>query len=165
MGREKLCNSQAFRHLRSGAEICKLAQYIALFQLSISLVDLVELDMTGYQVIEFCNDFGQRRLSLRRSRRIGRYRRSRKPRPYCRQLPCTAPAPVMTPQPASAARSSGISAPIFTTAFSWTSICSAKVERLKHRTTGLPLRNNRCAFPGGILTEVLSQRLGRPVMQ
>ena len=44
----------------------------------------------------------------------------------------TAPAPVMTPQPTRAARSSGISASIFTTAFSCTSICSAKVERLKH---------------------------------
>ena len=37
----------------------------------------------------------------------------------------TAPTPVVTPQPISAARSSGMSSRIFTTAFSCTSICSA----------------------------------------
>ena len=42
----------------------------------------------------------------------------------------TAPTPVMTPQPTRAARSRGISWLIFTTACSWTSICSAKTDRL-----------------------------------
>ena len=37
----------------------------------------------------------------------------------------TAPTPVMTPQPMSAARSSGMSSRIFTTAFSCSSIFSA----------------------------------------
>ena len=37
----------------------------------------------------------------------------------------TAPTPVVTPQPISAARSSGMSSRIFTSAFSWTSIFSA----------------------------------------
>jgi hypothetical protein len=36
-----------------------------------------------------------------------------------------APTPVMTPHPISAARSSGMSLSIFTSAFSCTSICSA----------------------------------------
>ena len=40
-----------------------------------------------------------------------------------------APTPVVTPQPISAACSSGMSSRIFTSAFSCTSICSAKPER------------------------------------
>ena len=42
----------------------------------------------------------------------------------------TAPKPVVTPQPMSAARSNGMSSRIFTSACSWTSIISAKAERL-----------------------------------
>ena len=42
----------------------------------------------------------------------------------------TAPTPVVTPQPMSAARSSGISGRIFTSACSWISICSANDDRL-----------------------------------
>ena len=41
----------------------------------------------------------------------------------------TAPKPVVTAQPISAARSSGMSGRIFTSACSWISICSAKEER------------------------------------
>ena len=40
----------------------------------------------------------------------------------------TAPKPVVTPQPISAARSSGMSSRIFTRACSWISMCSAKEE-------------------------------------
>jgi len=43
----------------------------------------------------------------------------------------TAPTPVITPQPTSAARSSGISSSIFTIEFSCTSICSPNDDRLK----------------------------------
>jgi hypothetical protein len=43
-----------------------------------------------------------------------------------------APTPVMTPQPISAARSSGMSCRIFTKAFSCTSICSAKDDILRN---------------------------------
>ena len=42
----------------------------------------------------------------------------------------TAPTPVITPQPTSAARSSGMSSSIFTIEFSCTSICSPKDDRL-----------------------------------
>ncbi len=42
----------------------------------------------------------------------------------------TAPTPVITPQPTRAARSSGMSLPIFTTACSCTSMFSANTERL-----------------------------------
>src|SRR5881227_3081227 len=44
----------------------------------------------------------------------------------------TAPYPVMTPHPIRAARSSGMSLRILTMAFSCTSICSAKDDRLRN---------------------------------
>ncbi len=50
----------------------------------------------------------------------------------------TAPTPVTTPQPTRAPMSSGISRSIFTSAFSWTSICSAKEERLANWCTTSP---------------------------
>jgi hypothetical protein len=49
-----------------------------------------------------------------------------------------APAPVMTPQPISAGRSSGISCRIFTKAFSCTSIRSAKDDELVDRPRHVP---------------------------
>ncbi len=49
----------------------------------------------------------------------------------------TAPAPVVTAQPISAARSSGMSRSIATQAFSCTSICSAKADRLRICASGL----------------------------
>ena len=42
----------------------------------------------------------------------------------------TAPTPVMTPQPTSAARSNGMSSSTFTIEFSCTSICSPNDDRL-----------------------------------
>src|SRR5690606_34634799 len=48
------------------------------------------------------------------------------------------PAPVITAQPSSAARSSGMSLLIATQAFSWISICSAKAERLRKWAIGVP---------------------------
>src|SRR3984885_5405845 len=77
----------------------------------------------------------------------------------------TAPAPVMTPHPTSAATFSGISSASFTTAFSCTSNCSANEDRLANCPTVLPFQNNRCALPGGIFTSALEHRLGRPVVQ
>src|SRR5262249_14210647 len=50
----------------------------------------------------------------------------------------TAPTPVITPQPTSAARSSGMSGSIFTIEFSCTNISSAKDDRLRHRVHRLP---------------------------
>src|SRR5215469_584059 len=77
----------------------------------------------------------------------------------------TAPAPVMTPQPTSAATFSGMSSAIFTTAFSCTSNCSANDDRLANWPTALPFQNSRCALPGGIFTSALEHRFGRPVVQ
>src|SRR5258708_6523794 len=77
----------------------------------------------------------------------------------------TAPAPVMTPQPTRQPMLSGMSSATFTTAFSCTSNCSAKEERLANCTTGLLFQNSRCALPGGIFTAVLLQSCGRPVAQ
>ena len=48
----------------------------------------------------------------------------------------TAPTPVVTPQPMSAALSSGMSGRIFTSMFSCTSSCSAKLDRSKNWKTG-----------------------------
>ena len=64
----------------------------------------------------------------------------------------TAPTPVITPQPTSAARSSGISGSIFTIEFSCTSICSAKEDRLRNWFMCSPFQVMRCATPGSILT-------------
>ena len=77
----------------------------------------------------------------------------------------TAPTPVMTPQPTSVARSSGTSGSIFTNAFSWTSICSAKAERFMNWCIGSPPRqDSRRDMPGCILTSVFSHRFGWPVL-
>ena len=76
----------------------------------------------------------------------------------------TAPTPVITPQPTSAARSSGMSGSIFTIEFSCTSICSAKDERLRNWfISSPPFHESRREMPGGILTSVFSQRFGWPV--
>ena len=48
----------------------------------------------------------------------------------------TAPTPVVTPQPMSAALSSGMSGRIFTSMCSCTSSCSAKLDRSKNWYTG-----------------------------
>jgi hypothetical protein len=62
----------------------------------------------------------------------------------------TAPTPVGTPQPTSAARSHGISSSIFTRVFSCTSICSANVASPASCSRLLPSRlsRNRAASPG-----------------
>ena len=71
----------------------------------------------------------------------------------------------MTPQPTSVARSSGISLSIFTSAFSWTSICSAKAERFMNWfMTSPPRQDSRRDMPGCIFTSVFSQRFGWPVL-
>ena len=76
----------------------------------------------------------------------------------------TAPTPVITPQPTSAARSSGMSSSIFTIAFSCTSICSPNEDRLKAWfMCWPPFQVMRRAWPGIILTSVFSHRLGWPV--
>ena len=77
-----------------------------------------------------------------------------------------APKPVMTPQPIRAARSSGMSLRIFTMAFSCTSICSAKDERLRKLCSCSDLfHSRRRATPGIIFTSGLMQSAGRPVLQ
>ena len=76
----------------------------------------------------------------------------------------TAPTPVITPHPTSAARSIGISSSIFTIEFSWTNICSAKEDRLMNWVINSPpFQVMRRATPGSILTLVSSHRLGCPV--
>src|ERR1700730_2421601 len=76
----------------------------------------------------------------------------------------TAPTPVITPQPTSAARSNGMSGSIFTIEFSWTSICSPNEERLRNWfINSPPFHDNRRDTPGGNLTSVFSQRFGWPV--
>jgi hypothetical protein len=76
----------------------------------------------------------------------------------------TAPTPVSTPQPTSAARSSGMSGSIFAIEFSCTSICSPNDERFKNWfMCSPPFQLIRRAAPGSILTFVSSQRLGWPV--
>src|SRR5438477_6322068 len=73
----------------------------------------------------------------------------------------TAPTPVITPQPTSAARSSGMSSSIFTIEFSCTSICSAKDDRFRNWfISSPPFQVMRRDWPGGILTSVFSQRIG-----
>src|SRR4029077_8360980 len=75
----------------------------------------------------------------------------------------TAPTPVMTPQPISAARSSGMSSRTFTIAFSCTNICSAKDDMLRNWWIGPVLfQVIRVDTPGGSLTSVLVQIAGRP---
>ena len=75
----------------------------------------------------------------------------------------TAPTPVMTPQPTSVARSSGMSRSIFTSAFSCTTICSAKAERLRNWCiSSPPFQDSRRDWPGTIFTSVFSHSTVRP---
>ena len=74
-----------------------------------------------------------------------------------------APTPVITPQPMTLARSSGMSSRIFTTACSCTSICSAKDDRLNAWFSTAPFQDSRRAAPGSSFTSVFSQRFGWPV--
>ena len=82
-----------------------------------------------------------------------------------------APTPVITAQPMTAARSSGMSFRIFTTAFSCTSICSANEARSANWEMGRgdpPLLGGRASLgslPRGRRVARLSQRLGSPLMQ
>ena len=67
----------------------------------------------------------------------------------------TAPYPVITPQPTSVARSSGIVGSIFTIACSCTSICSAKAERLRNWLSfSERAQDSRLDWPGSIFTVV-----------
>src|ERR1700743_25781 len=72
----------------------------------------------------------------------------------------------MTPQPIKAASSSGISFLILTMAFSCTSICSAKDDRLRNwfSFSFLP-HDRRFEAPGIIFTVVSVHSTGRPVVQ
>ena len=79
----------------------------------------------------------------------------------------TAPTPVITPQPISAARSSGMSSRIFTTAFSCTSICSAndgEVGELVHRLAAVA-GEAPGARPAAASRLVLVAERGCPVRQ
>ena len=76
------------------------------------------------------------------------------------------PAPVVTAQPMTAARSSGISGSIFTQACSWISICSAKAERLSIWLTTDPSgRVMRGASPAPRRVSPPRQSDMRPVTQ
>jgi hypothetical protein len=68
--------------------------------------------------------------------------------------------PVVTPQPISAARSSGMSSSlIFTTAFSCTSICSAKDDRSRNWFIGLAVAcESRAAALRAAGRRVVAQR-------
>ena len=76
----------------------------------------------------------------------------------------TAPKPVMTPQPISAARSSGISLWIFTIAFSCTSICSANDDRLRNWLSFSAAQDSRW-LARQHLHLVSVHSTGRPVVQ
>src|SRR5579871_5040975 len=72
----------------------------------------------------------------------------------------------MTPQPISAASSSGMSLRIFTMAFSCTSICSAKDERLRNWFSfSGRFHDSRFDAPGSIFTVVSVHSTVRPVVQ
>ena len=73
----------------------------------------------------------------------------------------TAPIPVVTPHPIRASRSRGTSSSTFTTACSWTSICSAKEETWANWLTGAPPWLSRGASPGARTTSVWVQSTGR----
>ena len=77
----------------------------------------------------------------------------------------TAPTPVVTPQPISAARSSGMSLRIFTIAFSCTSICSAYEDRSRNCHTGVPSLDSRCGSVNGRRVSVFAHSEGRPDRQ
>ena len=74
----------------------------------------------------------------------------------------TAPYPVTTPQPISAARSSGMSSRTFTSACSCTTICSANDDRFRNWFMWPPCQRSRLATPGGVLTSVSAHSDGRP---
>src|ERR1700743_2133552 len=72
----------------------------------------------------------------------------------------------MTPQPISAARSSGMSWRILTMAFSCTSICSANDDRLRNWFSFSDrAHDSRLDTPGIIFTVVSVHSTGRPVEQ
>ena len=77
----------------------------------------------------------------------------------------TAPTPVVTPQPISAARSSGMSLRIFTTAFSCTSIFSANDERCANWRISSPPFESRGAEPRGRIVAAPPHMFGRPERQ
>jgi hypothetical protein len=78
----------------------------------------------------------------------------------------TAPAPVVTAQPSSAARSSGMSGLIATQAFSCTSIISASAERLSIWCTGVPsARARRGGVPFARRVPLPMHSAMRPVRQ
>ena len=69
----------------------------------------------------------------------------------------------MTPQPISAARSSGMSLRILTMAFSCTSICSANDDRLRNWFSfSERAQDSRLETPGSIFTVVSVHSTGRP---
>ena len=77
----------------------------------------------------------------------------------------TAPMPVVTPQPISAARSRGMSSVIFTRPFWWTSIFSAKPPRRANWSTGVPSSRLRrgAASRAREVAAGFEQRLGWPL--
>ena len=77
----------------------------------------------------------------------------------------TAPKPVVTPQPISAARSSGMSGRIFTRACSWISMCSAKADSEKSWCNSPPSRDSRGASASPRATSGFWHEKGRPVVQ
>ena len=76
-----------------------------------------------------------------------------------------APSPVVTPQPISATRSSGMSGRICTSAFSCTSMRSAKARRCANCAIGSPSFESRGGSPSGRMVASPSQRFGRPARQ
>ena len=75
------------------------------------------------------------------------------------------PTPVVTPQPMSVALSRGMSGRIFTSMFSCTSSCSAKLAKSANWKTGSSPRRKRGGPAGSAASPALSQRLGRPERQ
>ena len=73
-----------------------------------------------------------------------------------------APRPVVAPQPISASCSKGTSRSIFTTAFSWTSICSAYAERLANCATSSPFWLSRGVWFCVRFSPVREHRTVRP---
>ena len=76
-----------------------------------------------------------------------------------------APRPVVAPQPMRANCSKGTSRSIFTTAFSCTSICSAKDARLANWVTSSPPALSRGVSPGPRVSPAREQSTVRPSVQ
>ena len=74
----------------------------------------------------------------------------------------TAPTPVVTPQPISAARSSGMSLRIFTSERSWVSICSANEDRFANWSTTSPFFDRRGLDPAARCRLAPPHRCGLP---